>query len=139
MGNLHAPTANRRDPRPFQKGEVEGVKNGLPKSAVKEWLIDTGANISAITKDNANQFDLTLVGGSASATTGGGGILIKSGVTMVFTVLTASGSNQNIRCSLPVGVKPNNEGSEIIGMDQLASVGAKVRWDPSIREGDIHE
>lgn len=80
MGNLHASSVNPSDPRPFQKGEAEGVKNGHPKTVLKEWLVDTGASISALTRDNAEQFDLTPLGGSASATTGGGGILIKAGL-----------------------------------------------------------
>jgi hypothetical protein len=138
MGNLSASSANPSDPRPFQTGSVEGTKNGLPLTASKEWLIDTGATLSCITKDNADQFDLTPTGGSASATTGGAGILIKTGLTMVFTVLQASGANRQERCSLPVGVKPNNAGSEILGMDQIAHVGAQVRWDPSARNGDIY-
>lgn len=139
MGNLHTSSANPSDPRPFQKGRVEGSKKGRAKTALKEWLVDTGANISALTKDNAEQFDLTLLGGSVSATTGGGGILIKVGLAMVFTVLETSGSNRTVRCSLPIGVKPNNSGSEILGMDQLASVNAKVCWNPSAQDGDIYE
>ncbi len=138
MGNLRASSKNPADQRPFQGGSVEGTKNGLPLTASKEWLVDTGATISCITKDNADQFDLTPTGGSASATTGGAGILIKTGLTMVFTVLHTSGTNRNERCSLPVGVKPDNAGDEILGMDQIADVGAIVRWDPSALDGDIY-
>ena len=139
MGNLHASSANPNDPRPFQKGGVEGSRKGSARTATKEWLVDTGANISVITKDNAEQFDLVPLGGSASATTGGGGILVKAGLTMVFIVLEVNGSNRTVRCSLPVGVIPNNKGSELLGMDQLALVHAKVRWDPSAQDGDIYE
>jgi hypothetical protein len=139
MGNLSASSANSSDQRPFQNGSVEGTKNGIPLTASKEWLVDTGATVTCITKDNADQFDLTPMGGSASAVTGGGGILINTGLTMLFTVLRTSGTNQTVRCSLPVGVKPDNVGSEILGMDQLADVGAKVRWDPSALDGDIYD
>lgn len=139
MGNLHASPSNPRDPRPFQIGEIEGFKSGLLKTALKEWLVHTGAAISALTKDNADEFDLVPLGGSASATTGGGGILIKAGVVMIFTLLETSGVNRKVRCSLPVGVKANNSGSEILGMDQLASVQAKVRWDPSALDGEVYE
>jgi hypothetical protein len=138
MGNLRASSANPHDPRPFQAGWVEGTRNKVPLTAAKEWLVDTGASISALTMSNAAQFDLIPLGGSASATTGGGGILIKAGLTMVFTVLDITGSNRWVRCSLPIGVKPNDQGSEILGMDQLAHVGAKVRWDPSAQDGDIY-
>lgn len=139
MGNLRASSVNPRDQRPFQAGRVEGTKNKVPVTAAKEWLVDTGASISVLTMSNADQFDLTPLGGSASATTGGGGILIKAGLTIVFTVLQSTGSNRSVRCSLPIGVKPNNQGSEILGMDQLAHVGAKVRWDPSAQDGDIYD
>ena len=61
-----------------------------------------------------------------------------SGVTMVFTVLEPNGSSQQVRCSLPIAVKPNDSGSNILGMDQLAFVSAKVRWDPAALEGDIY-
>jgi hypothetical protein len=139
MGNLHASSTRPADPRPFQSGAVEGTKNSQPKTAAKEWLIDTGATISAITKSNAAQFDLTVLGGSASSTTGGGGILIKSGLTLVFTVLKPNGTQVQVRCSLPIGVKPNDHGSEILGMDALAQVNAKVVWDPLLQDGNLFE
>jgi hypothetical protein len=103
------------------------------------WLVDTGAGISVITKSHADRFDLTPLGGSAITTTGGGGIVIKGGLTMVFTVRQPNGSDHQVRCSLPIGVKPNDHGSDILGMDQLAHVGAKVRWDSAARDGDIYE
>src|ERR1043165_358053 len=139
MGNLHACSSNARDRRPFQNGQIEGTKNSHSRTALKEWLIDTGATISVITKSNAEQFDLTVLGGSASSTTGGGGILLNSGLTRVFTLLKHTGADEQVRCSLPIGVKSNDHGSEILGMDQLAHVKAKVRWDPSRQDGDLFE
>jgi hypothetical protein len=139
MGNLQAPGANPSDPRPFQRGSVEGVKNRLAVTVSLEWLVDTGANISVLTRSKAAPFDLTPLGGSATGTTGGGGILIVAGLAMVFTVLGPAGANRQVRCSLPVGVKPNDTGSNLLGMDQLALAKAKVRWDPSTLEGDIYE
>src|SRR5438132_1027322 len=73
MGDLHTSRANPSDPRPFQTGQVEGTKNHRPATVSKEWLVDTGASISALTRSNADQFDLTPLGGTASGTTGGGG------------------------------------------------------------------
>jgi hypothetical protein len=139
MGNLHASSINPTDPRPFQVGRVEGTKHNRPVRATKEWLVDTGASISAITKSNADRFDLTPLGGSASGTTGGGGILIKTGLTVIFTVLQRSGYDGLARSALPIGVKPNDFGSEILGMDRLAACDAKVRRDPSARDGDVYE
>jgi len=57
---------------------------------------------------------------------------------MVFTVLDPNGNSQQVRCSLPIAVRPNDSGSNILGMDQLASVNAKARWDPATRNGDIY-
>jgi hypothetical protein len=117
MGNLNASSVNSGDPRPFQNGEVTGTKHGAVLQAAKEWLVDTGASISAITKSNADQFDLTITGASASATTGGGGIIMKSGLSMVFKVLDeATGTDNKVHCSLDVGVK-----------------------DPTVQDGDLYQ
>src|SRR5947209_963848 len=116
MGNLHAHSAYPTDPRPWQQGLVEGVKHYRPVTVAVEWLVDTGANISALTSSTAAQFDLTPAGGRASAATGAT-LQIMSGVTMVFTVLESTGVNQQVRCSLPIAVKPSDTGSDILGMD----------------------
>jgi hypothetical protein len=139
MGNLAARTPGSLDPRPFQVGSIEGSKGGPPVTASKLWLVNTGAMVSAITKDNADQFDLQPIGAPAVGTTGGGGMIVKTGLTTVFTVRDSFGVDRQVRCSLPVAVKPNNHGSEILGMDQLEQVNAKVRWDPVAREGDLYE
>jgi hypothetical protein len=138
MGNLRARTPGSTDPRPFQAGHLEGTKGGLPLTASKLWLVDTGAMVSALTKDNADQFDLTPLGASAASTTGGA-MIVKVGATMVFPVLDRFGVENQRRRSLPVAVKPNNQGSDILGMDQVANVNAKVRWDPVTQDGDLYE
>jgi hypothetical protein len=137
--NLGSPSFNASDHRPHQVGKASGRKARRPVTASKEWLIDTGAQISCITQSNANQFDLTLTGGSASATTGGGGILVKSGLTMWFEIFDKAGVLKSVSCNLDVGVKPNNSGSEILGVDQLESVRAAVEWDPSTQKGRLYE
>lgn len=139
MGNLRKSKSRSGGQRPYQSGSVEGTKNNLPVKASKEWLVDTGAEVSVLTKSNADQFDLTPTGATAWATSSGGGILMKSGVTMVFKVLQASGTNLSVRCSLPVGVRPNDKGGDILGMDQVADRNAKVRWDPSALDGDLYD
>jgi hypothetical protein len=104
-----------------------------------EWLIDTGAVISVVTQGVANQFDLTPTGGSASATTGGGGILVKSGLKTEFEIEDLSGNSKTVTCSLDIGVKPNNKGSDILGVDQLNNVSAAIDWDPVYRTGKLRE
>jgi hypothetical protein len=137
--NLSPPSFNPSDLRPYQLGKATGHKTGTPVSVDKEWLVDTGAEISCITKSNADQFDLTPTGGSASATTGGGGILIKRGLTMWFEILDQANMPKSVNCSLDVAVKPNNKGSEILGMDQLKNVNAAIEWDPCAQEGRMYE
>jgi len=145
MDNLGPNSKNSADQRPFQFGKAKGKKKSLfslGSSTIevkKEWMFDTGATVSAITKGNADQFKLTPVGGTASGTTGGGGIIMKSGLTMIFSVIDPSGSSREVECSLDVGVKPNNAGSDIIGMDQLSYVSAKVTWDPTAKTGRVFQ
>jgi hypothetical protein len=142
MGNLGPSIANvnATDPRPFQSnGSLSGTKNLAPVQIGLEWLVDTGACVSAITHNNGNYFDLIATGASANATTGGAGIIMKRGLTTSFWVKDPSGIDRRKSCQLDVGVKPNNQGSEILGMDQIAHVQAKVSWDPSTRDGDIQD
>lgn len=137
--NLGPRSGSSSDRRPHQSGKASGLKNGLPHSEKKEWMVDTGAQISVITKSNGDKFDLNPVGGSASGTMGGGGILIKSGLEMEFEVFDPRGYARTVTCNLDVGVKPNNKGSEILGMDQIADVGAIVEWDPTARTGRLRQ
>jgi len=102
-------------------------------------MVDTGAQISCITKSNGDKFDLTPVGGTASGTAGGGGILVKSGLEMQFEVLDPHGAPTTVTCNLDVGVKSNNKGSEILGIDQIAHVGALVEWHPKARTGRLRQ
>jgi predicted aspartyl protease len=139
MGNLQVSSTSARDPRPFQVGKAEGYKNGGFVSVDIEWLVDTGATVSVVTKQIGDQFDLTPTGASASATTGGTGILMKTGLTTVFAVLDTAHTSQTANCTLDVGVKSNNNGSEILGMDQVGDVTAQVRWDPVAQDGDLYQ
>lgn len=135
--NLFTPAGNSADPRPHQTGEARGFKWGSRVTLKTEWLIDTGAQISVVTKSKGASFDLTSVGGSASGTTGGGGILVNSGIDMIFKIFDSSGSPMQVTCSLDIGVKPNDDGSEILGMDQIKHVGAAVEWDPAAGTGRL--
>jgi hypothetical protein len=135
--HLGPPSGNPLDRRPHQMGQAEGSKAGMTVQVDKEWMVDTGAQISAITKNNGDKFDLTPVGGSASGTIGGGGIIVKSGLTMIFEIFDRKGKPKTVKCNLDVGVKPNNSGSEILGMDQMADVGAVAEWDPTARKGRL--
>jgi hypothetical protein len=148
MNNLSSNSKNPGDQKPHQFGKAKGTKKSLLKSWLlggtvlevqKEWMFDTGASVSAITKSNADQFQLTPIGATASGTTGGGGIIMKTGLTMIFSVIDSAGLSKDVQCSLAVGVKPNDAGSEIIGMDQLSHVNAKINWDPGTKTGQLYE
>src|SRR5258708_18365732 len=90
-------------------------------------------------KNTPEQSYWNATGGSASATTGGGGILIKSGLTVVFEIIDKNGNPTEVESSLDVGVKADNDGSEILGMNDLAAVDGAVDWDPAIRSGRLYE
>ena len=137
--NLAPPSANAADHRPHQAGEARGYKWGLSVVSKIEWLIDTGAQISVVTKSKGALFDLLPIAGSASATTGGGGILIKSGLDMAFEIFDGAGLAKPVVGTLDVGVKPDDNGSEILGVDQLEKAGAVVEWDPSAGLGRLKE
>src|SRR5262245_55964887 len=129
--NLLPPAGNASDARPHQQGRAEGTKRRRAVSVAVEWLIDTGAQISTITAGTAANFDLKQTGGSASATTGGGGIIVKSGLQTHFEVFDRQGNPQPKSFQRNVGVKQANTGSDILGVDQIGAAGAQVEWDPS--------
>jgi hypothetical protein len=138
VDNLATPAGNSSDKRPHQQGKACGKsKFFMPYCVSIEWLVDTGAEIACITQATANNFRLKNAAGSASATTGGGGILIKSGLSTEFEVIDKSGNGMKVRCNLSVGVKPNNAGSEILGMDQIEHAKAVVEWEPKSGTGRI--
>jgi hypothetical protein len=139
MDNLSTRVGHPSDKRPHQMGRAIGnARWSMSSSSVSiEWMVDTGAEIACITQATANRFRLKNVGASASATTGGGGILIKSGLTTEFEVIDNFGARKKVQCSLDVGVKPNNAGSEILGMDQIENVKAVIEWEPRSGKGRI--
>jgi len=138
VDNLSTPAGNSSDKRPHQAGLAIGTNTWFLTSSVSiEWMVDTGAEIACITQATANNFRLKNTGGSAAATTGGGGILIKSGLTTEFEVIDSSGNCTKVQCTLDVGVKPNNAGSEILGMDQIENAKAIVEWEPKSGKGRL--
>jgi hypothetical protein len=137
--NLSAPSSNPSDRRPHQNGTAGGFKRGAAVSQPIEWLIDTGAQVSCITKREASNFTLTPTGASASATTGGAGILMKTGLTTEFEIIDLTGSPKTVSSALDIGVKRNNKGSEILGMDRLRDVKAAVTWEPGGITGRLYE
>jgi hypothetical protein len=127
--------------RPHQHGAAQGqAPDGSNANESKNWLIDTGAQISCISEANARNFKTTPTGGTAGGVEHGGGLVIVSGVTMVFNVATDDpaypGGGRNVSCSLPVAITP---ASDIIGMDQLANQHVHVEWSPATSTGRLIE
>jgi len=144
-GNLSSKAGNPADNRPHQKGAALGQvwkswENGggwCYEEVPIEWMVDTGAQITCVKRTTGNNFRLVPIGGSASGTTGGGGILIKSGLITEFEAIGYIRRRKKMRCQLDVAVKPNDAGSEILGMDSIEHVKARVEWDPNSCSGTI--
>ena len=103
-----------------------------------DWLIDTGADYATVWHSVGNSFDVVnTIGVSASPTTGGGGIQVVTGITTEFQVEDSHGASQTKQSSKYVAIKSNDAKSNILGMEQLADVGASVTWDPSARQGTL--
>jgi hypothetical protein len=126
--------------RPFQRGAAQGeAPGGGNANEAKDWLIDTGAEISAISQANAAHFVTTPTGGSARGVNGAP-ITVVRGVTMLFKIATDDpaypGGERTVSCDLPVAVTPR---SDILGMDQLGVHHVRVSWDPERRTGRLFE
>jgi hypothetical protein len=123
--------------RPHQWGEAAGSKGGRPVTVSVEWLFDTGADVAVVQKRVGDCFDTTPTGASASPTVGSGGILMVQGIMVSFETEDAMGQSSTVSSSNDLGVKNDNAGSNLIGVDQLADVGAKIWWDPSAQSGGL--
>ena len=131
-GNIGPPASNPQSRQPYQRGRARGRKNGNAVEVAKEWLVDTGAPISVISRSNARKFDYTVVHQTPD------GVWVR-GITMVFTIEGANGQPKEVTCNLDVLV-PNIEVQvDVLGMDQLASVNARIIWDPVNRTGKLVE
>lgn len=118
---------------PFTTGAF--VTNDGKDLEKKEYLIDTGASLSAISEENLEK--MTKAGaklepaGDVDAQTGTGKVKIKmvKGGTMVFKRTTEDGkATESVTCDLTVMVIPK---INILGVDQLKKTGTKLDFDPA--------
>jgi hypothetical protein len=135
--NLGPPSASPTNQRPHQQGRALGTKAGAPVQLSVEWLVDTGADVGGVHQAVGNSFDLVATAASASPTTGGGGMIVKTGLQVEFTAEDAAGAAHTILASQAVAVKSNNSGSNVIGVDQLAGAGVTVDWDAAAQTGTL--
>jgi hypothetical protein len=135
--NLAPPASTPHSRRPHQTGRAFGFSRGVPISVPVTWMVDTGSDIGVVRKSVGDSFDLVATGASASPTTGGGGIIVKTGLDAQFAAEDSAGTSYTLRASPAVGVKPNDAGSDVLGMDQLAAFSVEVLWNPSTRIGSL--
>lgn len=135
--NLFPPSSRPLQQRPHQSGAAIGTKSSKPARANVEWLVDTGAELGCVRHTIGSQFDLAATGASASPTSGGVGILIMNGLEAEFNAEDAFGVSHTLRATQSVAVKSNNAGSDILGMDQLASLNVTIEWDPQVQKGTL--
>lgn len=122
--------------RPFQPGRAVGVYMGAPHSEPVDWLIDTGADWSALLKSTAANFT-TSAAPANTAPPSGTAYRLASGIEVEFTVNTQGGP-VTLTASTPViAIKAGNVGANLIGIPQLAAVNAEVRWNPSNQSGEL--
>lgn len=135
--NLGPPVRANRSLRPHQLGRVCGKRNGIRHEVTVEWLVDTGADLTVVRADVGTQFDARPVGLTAAGTTGGGGIQVVTGLSAEFSVLHPIRGSQRVLAHRYVGVKSNNAGSNLLGMEHLAEVGARIIWSPRYARGAL--
>jgi hypothetical protein len=116
---------------------VLGHKGGVPVDRGVEWLVDTGADISAIRHGPGSAFDVQSVALTASPTTGGGGIQVVTGLTAEFEVEDSQQGAMTVQATKYAGIKSANAGSNVLGMAHVAEVGASVVWDPVSLQGNL--
>lgn len=126
--------------RPVQDGRVLGKRlgDGASFSVNVTWMVDTGADLATVRDKVGRQFRYTQsFAATASPTTGGGGILVVSGLEAEFSVKDQWGNDTTVVSNQLIGVKSGNSGSDLLGMEQLAHVQAEVQWSPSAGQGEL--
>lgn len=134
--NLHVGPSPPPDEgkRPHQVGAVkgEGADGSGPHRVRVGWVVDTGAEVAVVLHRVAAAFKYNPTGASAAPTSGDAAIMMVDGLVVEFD---ASGATLDVPGH--VGVKSDNVGSNLLGMDKLEFVGASVCWSPSSGTGEI--
>lgn len=135
------PHPSGADPhRPFHVGAVSGqASNGSGSHSVNvRWLADTGAAVTVVIKKVGDQFTTNPTGATASPTTGFTAILMHDGLTARFdTLCHVCGAPHGVGYTGAMGVKSDNVGSNILGMDAIDDCHAAIVWNPAVGHGSI--
>ncbi|OMC53261.1 hypothetical protein A5745_22270 [Mycobacterium sp. IS-2888] len=121
--------------RPQQRGRLIGANalSGNEHSVDVTWLVDTEAALAAVRDSVGRQFGRQpITGATASTTTGVSAGIVVTGLQAEFTVTDRLGKPHTVRSSPScyTTIKPNDGGSDLLGMNQLSDVSATVHWDP---------
>ena len=94
------------DGRPYTKGKLMGEDaQGNPLTVDKLFLIDSGAQISAIDENTAQLFQKRPLAIVSASGAGNEDLDVCEGVTMQFPRLTADGSREEeVSCRLPFAI-----------------------------------
>lgn len=125
------------DGRPYTDGKLIGEDlRGNPIVVDKRFLIDTGAQISAIDEDNARLFKKIRLSAAVAQGAGGEDLDIYECVTMQFPRTTADGSGEEeVTCHLPFAVV--RRAYCILGVDQLGATKTDFTFSSAKGTGEL--
>ena len=125
------------DGRPYTEGKLVGEDlQGNVLMVDKHFLIDSGAQISAIDEDNALKFNKHRLAAAGASGAGGEGLSIYEGITMQFTRISAEGSSEeHVSCHLPFAIV--RRVYCILGVDQLSATGTNFTFSPAKGTGKL--
>jgi len=125
--------------RPFQNGHAKGVSalSGVTHSLTVDWLIDTGADWSAVLPNLAANFVTTTPVPAVSAPPAGSAYRLAAGIQVEFTVRMSQGHSRVCAATPVIAIKASNVGSNLIGVPELADRSAEIRWDARTKTGEL--
>ncbi len=124
--------------RPFQSGYAVGTTAGRPHQEPVDWLIDTGADWSAVRPSVAASFTISTA--NLPANTGppaGAAYYLASGIDVRFTIATGQGPVTVTSPTPVIAIKRSNVGSNLLGVPQFIAENVEVRWDARTCTGQL--
>lgn len=123
--------------RPFQSGHAVGTSGGLPHMEPVDWLIDTGADWSAVLPSLAQSFTTTNPVNANTAPPAGQAYRLAAGIDIRFTVLANHVSVTTTSRTPLIAIKATNVGSNLIGIPELVTEDVEVRWHAKRQAGEL--
>ena len=125
------------DGRPYTDGKLIGEDaQGNPLVVDKLFLIDSGAQISAIDENISRLFKKRPLAMVSASGAGGEVLNVYEGVTMQFPRITADGSGEEeVSCHLPFTLVQRFYC--ILGVDQLGATKTRLTFSPAKGMGEL--